>query len=312
LKNVLIIGGTNFAGRVLVEDLLKDGGYKIFIMSRGNLPAEWEEVVPIQCDRHEIEELKRSLPDVSWNVIIDFCAYNPQDIASFVSVLQPKSLGHYIFLSTTCVYENTHVLPVHEDAPKVNGEYPPGVQGNYAYNKYLAELKLIHWCRDKDVPWTIFRPTFVYGKYIYGAHESFFFEHLIERKTIILPDSNLPLYTFVSVWDVAKAVQHSIGNEKTFDRPFNLAGEELISYPRILDVLKTVTGRNLQVKLLGADEIGRKKIPVPFPIDKHFVYSGKLITSLIPMKYIPYLDGMRMAYEWYTDHRKENFSSLPG
>lgn len=306
MKNVLIIGGTNFAGRVLVEDLLKTGGYGIYIMSRASLPADWEGVVPIQCDRHEVEELKKGLPDISWHAVIDFCAFNPQDIASFVSVLKPKSLGHYIFISTTCVYRNTHELPIYEDAPKVSGEYPPGVQGNYAYNKYLAELKLISWCKERDVPWTIFRPTFVYGKYVYGPHESFFFEHLLDRKMIILPESNLPLYTFVSVWDVAKAVQQSMENEVTFDRAFNLAGEELISYPRILEVLKAVTGKNLKVKLLGADEIGRKKAPVPFPIDKHFVYSGKLIASLIQMKYIPYQEGMRMAYDWYLDHRKVN------
>ena len=42
MKNVLIIGGSYFVGRVFVEELLKEQGYSIYVLNRGRIPIRKE------------------------------------------------------------------------------------------------------------------------------------------------------------------------------------------------------------------------------------------------------------------------------
>ena len=93
----------------------------------------------------------------------------------------------------------------------------PGTHGDYAYKKYLAEEELKRGCREGNIPWTIFRPTFIYGKYNYAPRESYFFDLLgKDGKTIILPDNDRALFTFVAVWDVARAIIRCMGNQDAY------------------------------------------------------------------------------------------------
>jgi nucleoside-diphosphate-sugar epimerase len=74
VKNILIIGGSYFAGRVFVEELRRRKGWKIHVLNRGNIPIRKEGVVEITCDRHDTERVTRSLPETRWEAVVDFCA----------------------------------------------------------------------------------------------------------------------------------------------------------------------------------------------------------------------------------------------
>jgi 2'-hydroxyisoflavone reductase len=302
VKNVLIIGGSYFVGRIFVEELSKVPGYTIYVMNRGNAPLRIEGVTEIICDRHDMEGMSESIPALMWNAFVDFCAYTTQDIASVLSVLPSHAIGHYIYISTASVYERTHELPVCEDATKVTGPQP-GPHGDYAYKKYLAEVELEHLCQDGKIPWTILRPTFIYGKYNYAPRESYFFDLLQEDKTIILPDNELALFTFVAVWDIARAIIGCLGNQSAYAKAFNLAGEELVSYHRLMEVLQMVTEKHLRTEVMSVERIEAQGIPLPFPFDQHLVYNGTLITKHINMAYTPFVDGMKATYEWYRQVR---------
>ena len=75
MKNILVLGGSYFVGRVFVEELLKTDSYKVYVLNRGTIPMRREEVTEIVCDRHDRDGMKRLLPDVDWCAIVDFCAY---------------------------------------------------------------------------------------------------------------------------------------------------------------------------------------------------------------------------------------------
>jgi hypothetical protein len=62
MKRVLVVGGSSFAGRVLVEELLKAGGYEIHVPNRGAFPLGNEGVREHRCDRHDLGRLKETLP----------------------------------------------------------------------------------------------------------------------------------------------------------------------------------------------------------------------------------------------------------
>jgi 2'-hydroxyisoflavone reductase len=298
MKNVLVIGGSYFVGRVFVEEISKIPDYAIYVMNRGKVPINIKGVTEIKCDRHNTEAMCEVMPSMEWSAVVDFCAYTHEDIAMMFSALPSHAISQYIFISTASIYEKTNDLPIGEGAAILTGPQE-GPHGDYAYNKYLAEEELKRRCSEDNIPWTILRPAFIYGKYNYAPRESYFFDLIKEKETIIIPDNELALFTFVSVWDVARAIIACIGNKNAFTKAFNLSGEELISYPRLIDVLGIITGKKIKVDSMKIRQIDELRIPLPFPLDEHLVYSGELITKDIGFSYTPFLDGMKATYEWY-------------
>ena len=148
-------------------------------------------------------------------------------------------------------------------------------------------------------------PTFIYGKYNYAPREGYFFDLLEGDKTIILPDNELALFTFVAVWDVARAIIGCIGNQEAYAKAYNLCSEDLVSYQRLMEVLRIVTDKPIGTETMSIERIEAQGIPLPFPIDEHLVYSGTRITKDMGFSYMPFLEGMMATYAWYSQIRGE-------
>ena len=125
VKNVLVIGGSYFVGRVFVEELSRIPNYAIYVMNRGNVPINIEGVTEIRCDRHDTEAMYKAIPSIMWDSVVDFCAYMPEDIATMISILPSHVISQYIFISTASIYEKTNdllmvIMPIINIWPKKN------------------------------------------------------------------------------------------------------------------------------------------------------------------------------------------------
>jgi len=174
MKNILVIGGSYFIGKVFVLDSLKNTEYSIHVTNRGNNPFSRPDVHEYFCDRHDIAAVNKAIPPLDWHTVVDFCAFVPEDVKITINNL-PGKINHYIYISTTTVYETSLDLPKFEDSPKLSGPMP-GPQGDYGYNKWLTEIELVKQCENKNIPYTIIRPAFVYGQFNYAPRESYFFD----------------------------------------------------------------------------------------------------------------------------------------
>ncbi len=299
MKNILIIGGSYFAGRVLVESLIRNKNYNIFVYNRGRIPFGREEVTEIVGDRDDESRIRHAIPEKDWYALVDFCAYTPDQIEIMIRSL-PGTLKHYIYISTTSVYANSCNLPITEESPKLSGPQPElGAYADYGYNKWLAEIKLKQECEKKTIPFTSLRPTIIYGKYNYAPRESYFFDLMRRDKPLIIPDIDLSLFSFVWVEDVAKIIMKCIGNEKTFNLALNVSAGELVSYRRLVDVFEEISGKNLNIVRMKIQVIESQNIPLPFPLDSHLIYAGRKIRRLLNISYTPFIDGMKKTYEYY-------------
>ena len=71
------------------------------------------------------------------------------------------------------------------------------------------------------------------------------------------------------------------------------------SYKRLLEVIEKVSGKKFEITTMSVDEINRRQIPLPFPLDGHLIYSGTSIQSVLDFEYTPFEDGMRKTYDYY-------------
>ena len=297
MKNILVIGGSYFAGRVFVEELVKSGGYSVYVMNRGNKPLNLEGVEEIQCDRHDTITLEMTVPPLEWEALIDFCAYEPNDVEMLLYSL-PGSLRHYIYFSTSTVHENSLGIPMKEDSAKLMGPLP-GPHGDYGHKKWLTEIRLKKLCEEKGIAHTSLRPAFIYGKYNYAPREAYFFKLINENKTIVTPVYPQTLFSVISVWDVANITAACLGNEKVFNNAYLLAAEELISYDRLVETLEEITHKKLDVQRLSITDIDSRRLPLPYPLEEHLVYSGELIKNTLGYQYMSFLEGMTKTYNHF-------------
>lgn len=299
MKKVLIIGGSYFAGRVLVEELHKAGGFEVHVFNRGRVTLNMPGVIEHVGDRHEARQIRDALPAETWDAVVDFCCYEPHEVDTLLDNL-PGRIGHIILISTTSIYAGSKALPVREDAAPLAGREA----GDYPYDKWLAECRFRERC--KDIPHTVFRPAIIYGYYNYAPRESYFFDLLREKKPFIIPEPGNSLFSMIWVVDMARLLIASFGDEQSFGETYNLAADELISYPRIVEVLEEITGKTIEVRPMAPDLIDRRKIPLPFPLTEHLVYSGAKVARVFPIDYTPFKSGMREALKYYLMVRRQS------
>jgi 2'-hydroxyisoflavone reductase len=106
---ILIIGGTVFLGRHLVE-AAQARGHEVTLFNRGqHNPELFADVEKIRGDRTRAEDLK-ALQGRHWDAVVDTCGYVPRIVRMSAEALADYA-DHYTFVSTGSVYGDTATGP---------------------------------------------------------------------------------------------------------------------------------------------------------------------------------------------------------
>jgi 2'-hydroxyisoflavone reductase len=135
---LLIIGGTMFLGRHIVEAALARG-HEITLFNRGNTnPDLFPEVEKLRGDRQN--DLS-ALQGRKWDVAIDTCGYVPR-VVKMSAELLADAVEHYTFISSISVYSDFSVPNMNESGPvgKLEDESVEEITGEtYGPLKVLCE-----------------------------------------------------------------------------------------------------------------------------------------------------------------------------
>jgi len=100
---ILILGGTVFLGRHLVEAALA-GGHDVTLFNRGqHNPELFPAVEKLRGDR---DGDLSALEGRRWDAVIDTSGYVPRLVGASAALLAPNA-GHYTFISSLSVYGHT-------------------------------------------------------------------------------------------------------------------------------------------------------------------------------------------------------------
>ena len=91
----------------------------------------------------------------------------------------------------------------------------------------------------------------------------------------------------------------SLGETSAYGQAFNLASDELVSYPRIIEVLQQITGKTIDTVAMPVAEIERHGVPLPFPLAEHLIYSGEAARKTFDVPFTPFASGLRQALKYY-------------
>jgi 2'-hydroxyisoflavone reductase len=97
---ILVLGGTWFVGRAIVEDALRTGA-EVTLFGRGKSGTDlFPELTRLRGDRDTGDYA--ALRDGTWDAVVDCCGYVPRHVGQAMDALGDR-VGRYLFISSNAV-----------------------------------------------------------------------------------------------------------------------------------------------------------------------------------------------------------------
>jgi 2'-hydroxyisoflavone reductase len=284
---ILIIGGTKFLGRFLVEEGIKRN-HEITLFNRGTNKEEFLHVEQIHGNRNtDIELLKNR----QWDAVIDTCGYLPKSVEKSVKVLG-ENIAQYVFISTISVYkdfskkdfnEDAELLSMtREEADELTKDNDSAIMSHYGEFKALCEKELLKSIGDKSL---IIRPGLIVGPYDGTDRFTYWVNRVNEGGEVLAPGNPNRMVQFIDVRDLAKWTIHMV--EKREIGVFNATGiNKELTMSSLLHAIKRGVGSNAEFvwaddDFLIENEVGPwMELPLWIPEEKP-LSDGKNMSGML-------------------------------
>ena len=196
---ILILGGTIFLGRHIVDSALEKG-YELTLFNRGqHNPDLFPEIEKIHGDRKtDIDKLKGR----EWDAVIDTCGYVKSDAVKSTQVLKDTT-GKYIFISSLSVYADFKKPGIDESYPvgKIEDEDVEEMNfENYGPLKALCEDVV---CKAYPHSHVNARAGLLVGPYDFSDRFTYWVRRVAEGGKILCPGDGNTLIEYIDIRDLA-------------------------------------------------------------------------------------------------------------
>ena len=142
MKQILVLGGTNFFGKKTVQ-LLLDKGYDVTVATRGNNPVPFEgQVQHIVLDASDAAHAGwQAVQAQQWDAVFDNICYNAEDARIRIEKFG-QQLKHYYFTSSLATYAGNKDGYVEADFDPLTYDIDPNKTVDYGEGKRQAEQVL--------------------------------------------------------------------------------------------------------------------------------------------------------------------------
>ena len=246
---ILILGGTIFLGRHLVEAAL-ERGHEVTLFNRGQHGTDlYPQVEQLRGDRWG--DL-RALEGRQWDAVIDTNGYIPSVVRASARLLA-GAVKQYVFISTVSVYADVSVAGVDEVAPvstitpeqlrEAESIVPPakGVVAR-AYGEHYGALKaLCEQTVEECLPGRVLtvRPGLIVGPYDYSDRFTYWPGRIARGGEVLAPGRPERPVQLIDARDLAEWIIRMIEIGQV--GIYNATGPaEVLSMQQILDACKQV------------------------------------------------------------------------
>lgn len=262
---LLVIGGTSFVGRHIVEQLLLKG-HEVVLFNRGKTNPDL-----FPACRRIIGDRRINMDQAAlehWDAVIDTSGYTPNDVKPVIEALKEKS-DHYTFISTISVYDDYSKGDVNENGSifthTVKTDEVTGA--TYGPLKVMCENEVKDGFGEKAL---IVRPCIIVGPDDPTDRFTYWALRTVEEGPIAIPGGDRKVQ-WIDVRDLAKWIVTMIEGKKT--GTFNAASEP-VSFEAFIDELiaeqgiETIAIPDTIVEKVEMD--AKHRFPLWMPISEQF------------------------------------------
>ncbi|HEY1367083.1 MAG TPA: NAD-dependent epimerase/dehydratase family protein [Gaiellaceae bacterium] len=242
---LLVLGGTKFLGRAIVDAALARGD-EVTLFNRGlTNPGLFPEVERVNGDR--TSDLS-PLAGRSWDGVVDVAAYNPREVEHSTSVLRDQA-ERYTFVSTVSVYADLSVPPVEGAAVAELTDPEDESLETYGARKAACERVVEHAFGERAL---VVRPGLIVGPHDPTDRFTYWPRRVAAGGTVLAPGSPDDPVQFVDVRDLGDWIVRA--TEAGTSGTLNATGESL-PFADLLDECKHVTHSDAEFVWLPSDRL---------------------------------------------------------
>jgi len=253
--DLLILGGTRFLGRHLVEAALGDD-HRVTLFNRGlSGPDLFPEVDTIKGDR---EGDLSALRGRHWDAVIDTCGYVPRVVRASAGLLA-DAVDHYTFVSSISVYSDAIKPGTGEDAP-VQELPDPGVE-EVTGETYGGLKALCERAAEEEMPGRVFnvRPGLISGPHDPTDRFTYWPRRIAAGGEVLVPDHPERRVQFIDVRDLAAWIVKMAHEQRTGTH--NATGPDYeLTMGRLLEECEAVGGGGAEFVWVSEDFLEEKGV----------------------------------------------------
>lgn len=249
--NLLILGGTQFLGRHIVEAAIQKS-HNITLLNRGKSnPDLFTDLNCIRGDRND-EKVLKELQSQKWDCVIDCCGYQPDSVSKSLHALR-ESADHYIFISSVSVYSDFSERIIKEDSKKqtptnstnLNSDDP----ATYGLRKYACEERVRTIFPTAS---TILRPGLIVGPWDTTWRFPYWIDRVNFGGEILSPGSPNDPVQFIDARDLANFILRTA--ESNHYGTFNTVGPGFsLPLGELLNSIKSTLNSDCSFRWVGED-----------------------------------------------------------
>lgn len=255
---ILIIGGTIFLGKHIVNSALKNG-HSVTLFNRGkHNPDLFPDIEKLKGDRDGDFE---SLNGREFDAVIDTCGYVPRIVRKSAEFLK-DNVKHYTFISSISVYSDFSKTGVNENSEhgKIEDETTETVDGmTYGPLKYLCEKAVEEIYVDKSL---IIRPGLIVGEDDPSDRFTYWVKRIGEGGKVLSPGPEDGSIQFIDVKDLSDFIIKAI--ENNVSGTYNATGPDYkLTFGEFFNECRKVTESDAEFIWVDEKFLGEEKV-IPF------------------------------------------------
>lgn len=253
---LLVIGGTEFVGRHIVEAAAA-AGHDLTVFHRGRAePGDLPEVEHVHGDRDGELGL---LAGRTWDAVVDVCGYRPRIVRLSAGALAAAA-EHYCFISTESVYAEPLPPVVAEDAPLSTLAAAQGTWGWYGPLKVLCERVVRSVFEERTL---VVRPGYVVGPHDRTDRFTSWVRRISLGGPMLAPGTGEDVFQFVDGRDLGAFVVRLLEIGAT--GPYNADGPPA-TLAEFLGAAAAALGTEPRVVWVPEDVLRERRLEDRFPM----------------------------------------------
>jgi 2'-hydroxyisoflavone reductase len=301
---ILIIGGTRFLGRYLVNAAL-DHSHEVTLFNRGKSnPGLFPQLETIIGDREkDVNKLEGRI----WDAVIDVAGYVPRIVRLSADVLK-ENVARYVFISSISVYDEVILkkIGIDESDPvgKIEDETVEEITGEtYGPLKALCEQTVRDIYSERAL---IVRPGLIVGPHDPTDRFTYWPVRVARRGDVLAPEKPDVPAQIIDVRDLSHFVIRLIENNAS--GIYNVTGPDYaLTLSNILETSKQVSGSDAHVRWAPVDLLKQHNVaewsdmPVWVPdIEENQGFSRVDVSKAINagLKFRPLEETVRDTLAW--------------
>jgi 2'-hydroxyisoflavone reductase len=254
---ILVIGGTRFLGRHLVEAALARN-YEVTLFNRGKSnPDLFPQLETILGDRElDVEKLQQA--DRNWDTVIDVAGYLPRVVRLSAQVLK-EYVGRYVYISSISVYSNFGKAGIAEGDPvgRIDDEATEEItEETYGPLKALCERAVQDIYGERAL---IIRPGLIVGPHDPTDRFTYWPMRVARGGEVLAPQNREAPIQIIDVRDLSDFIMKLIA-ENAYG-VYNATGPDYeLTIGKLLDVSKQLTDSNANIHWASVDFLNKHKV----------------------------------------------------